>query len=223
MKLDCLTLDPIGPHHATMVLLHGIGQNATDMANVANAMRLSELGIRCVMPNAPRQATSMSGGTTRAWFDQSVMHLNQISTQEVMDAEQDLRELVDTEAIDIGSERVFVSGFSQGASMALIMGLRYPKVLGGLILYAAFLVGGLELERTRSSSSVNTPIWIGHGQKDVVVSVFHGGWIAGALRKLGYDVTWKSYAAGHEPFDGALGDVRDVMVSALKPGPHPAT
>src|SRR5687768_13465773 len=66
--LDCLELGPPGPARASVLLLHGLGANADDLAPLVPYLALP--GVRFVLPNAPERAVTINGGYWMpAWYD----------------------------------------------------------------------------------------------------------------------------------------------------------
>src|SRR5882762_10485694 len=71
--------DPVGPHRATIVWLHGIGQEPAELAAVAARLQLAEAGIRGVYPYGPVRSTSpVTGAPVRVWYPQNVFALDQV-------------------------------------------------------------------------------------------------------------------------------------------------
>lgn len=215
MKLEHDVIAPCGEHHATIIWLHGIGQNSGVFSDLVHQLGLPEQGVRNVFPRAPEQHVSMTGDPARAWFAQNIWSPETADPDGLNVAVQNLREFVAIESETIGANRVILAGFSQGAAMALITGLRYPESLGGIMLYAPYMVRQANLRETRSASSMSVPIWIGHGRQDMVIPARHGGWVHGVLNHLGYSAVWRLYSGGHETFDGAADDLRQFLDDVL--------
>lgn len=220
MDLEFDVLDCAGPPKATVIWLHGIGQDAPTLVPLAQRLGLPQAAVRSVFPRAPRLATPMAGGApARVWFDQDVFSLEHADMSTLHAAETRLRELVAAESMAVGSSRVLLAGFSQGAALALITGLRYPQPLGGLALYAPFVPAELPLRQTRSPANLDIPIWIGHGREDWVVPVIAGIRVHLTLRRWGHDVSWHSYPGDHEPFAGAADDLGFFLEAAASGRP----
>jgi phospholipase/carboxylesterase len=216
MTLDCDVIAPSDEHRATVIWLHGIGQAPGVFADLVRRLGLQAFGVRNVFPRAPEQHVSMfTGDTVPAWFEQKIADLKQADLKELHASERKLHALVAAESQRIGADRIFLAGFSQGAALALIAGLRYPERLGGLVLYAPYMLKKVGLAGSRSPSNLAVPIWIGHGRQDFVVSVRQGGWVRNALRKWGYTVFWHMYEGAHETFGGAVDDVRRFFIEYI--------
>ncbi|WP_370947282.1 alpha/beta hydrolase [Amycolatopsis sp. cg5] len=210
--MDIELLEPEGAHTATIIWLHGIGQDNDALLPIAEKLGLARAGVRGVFPRAPERLRSKTKNIpVRAWFDQNIYNLGDADLDTLAAAESQLRQLVAAEAEQVGADRVLLAGFSQGAAMALLTALRYPERLAGALLYAPYLVTGTRLTSTLAPSNAGLPVWIGHGRDDLVIPVQIGGRAREILRMQGYPVEWHWYPAGHVPFEGALDDVRAFL------------
>jgi phospholipase/carboxylesterase len=217
VKLEIDVIEPnADPPAATVVWLHGLGQDSLSLVPVAERLGLARLGVRSVFPRAPERSTTMlSTGPVRAWFDQKVSRFDRVDLPSLLAVEKQLHDLAHAESARVGPSRVVIAGFSQGAAMALIVGLRHPVNLGAIALYSPFLVTETQLADTRSASTTDVPIWIGHGRRDWIVPMFTGKDLRDRLIEWGYSVSWHQYSGAHEPFDGAADDLRRFIETAV--------
>lgn len=116
--------------------------------------------------------------------------------------------------LGVGSERLVLAGFSQGAAMAAALASRWPGRLGGLLLQAPFLPEGLDVE-VDPSAILPTTVLIQHGALDEVVPLYLGEDLASALRTAGSRVTFESGPHGHlrtpEMLEGARRWLRALL------------
>lgn len=91
--------------------------------------------------------------------------------------------------IDAG--HVGVNGFSDGASMALRMGLNNPSVFAGIMANSAGSPG------TTYKATPPIKIYLSHGQADAILPYSNALSIKSNLVSLGFDVTWISFPTGH--------------------------
>lgn len=223
VELEVEVIDPPGRPYATVIWLHGMGQDSGALIPVAEQSGLTspDAGVRHVFPRAPRQSPGLAGGVpARAWFRQRVFALKHADLPTLLATERALRKLVLAESALTGSKRVLLAGFSQGASMALITALRHPERLGGLILYDAFLTGELPLADTRSPANADLPVWIGQGRFDWIVPLAVGESVRDLLHSWEQPLSWHvyyDYPNTHEPFSGAAADLR-AFFDEVAPG-----
>jgi phospholipase/carboxylesterase len=210
--LEVVEAEARSPERLSVIWLHGMGQDTADAAAVVDRLGLAEQGVRAVFPRAPAQAKSpITGARTRAWVDQSVLKLGQTDPATLAATELGLRRLIEEEAKRVGSERVVLAGFSQGAAMALYTALRYPEPLGGVALYAAFPFGDVPLIESRSEANAGLPVWLGHGRRDWVIPYFIGIDVRDLLKEHGHPVEWHRYPGAHEAFGGVGSELAEFL------------
>lgn len=216
MRLDVETEDTATAPVASVIWLHGLGQDSSSMKAVSEQLGLEHAGVRSLYVNAPHRTMGLVVQTEiRAWFIQTLSRLNQGDPRTLRAMRTELRELVEAESAIVGSTRIVIAGFSQGAAMALSVGLRYPTRLGGLALYAPFLASEELSTRSLSRENAGLPVWIGHGRRDWTVPMKSGEEVRDALRECGYAVSWYGYPGVHEPFAGAVRDLRRFIDATL--------
>ncbi len=186
---------------AATIWLHGLGVNASDLnAVIKNLSQSREMGLHYLAPNAPMRRISVDEERpARAWFD--VLSQPGEAPEDCDGIEESARFLVDILQREaergIPSGKTVLAGFSQGASMALHVGLRHEQPLAGIIALSGELVLADELPEAASSANGNTPILMMHGQDDEVVPVEAARRSRDHLLALGYSVEWQEYPVGH--------------------------
>jgi phospholipase/carboxylesterase len=202
-----------------VVWLHGIGQVPDDLAAVAERLRLARAGLRGVFPRAPVTAPSLlTGLPVPCWFPQSVLDLNRIDPAGLRAVRGPLTALLAAEEERIGTGRIVVAGFSQGATVALTLALGHERRLAGAALYApyrppdlsALLPGGRPAPAGRG-----LPVWIGHGARDWIVPESSGTGLRDLLVSWGHPVTYQRYPGGHAPFAGVRASLPDYLAAVL--------
>eukprot|EP00267_Zea_mays_P045196 XP_020397452.1 acyl-protein thioesterase 2 isoform X2 [Zea mays] len=107
---------PKGTHKATIVWLHGLGDNGTSWSQLLETLPLPN--IKWICPTAPSRPVSLFGGfPCTAWFDVADLSEDAPDDTEGMDASAaHVANLLSTEPADI---KLGVGGFSMGAATAL--------------------------------------------------------------------------------------------------------
>jgi len=136
-----------------------------------------------------------------AWYD-----IRTIRRSADRESEQDIRssaQLIDALIRREGErgippERIILAGFSQGAAMALHVGLRQKHPLLGLMILSGYLV----LEETVASKwtdeSANVAVFCSHGTRDGVVPHFRGREAFERIASEERPSRWAEYPMMHE-------------------------
>jgi lysophospholipase-2 len=110
--------------------------------------------------------------------------------------------LVDKEInAGIDPSKIVLGGFSQGAALALVSALKYPKKLGGCVVFSGWALPQQKLDEVvKSTAAKETNFFIGHGCSDQVVTFECGQQVNSLLEDGGCSkVTFKPYAGmGHQ-------------------------
>lgn len=185
MSLEVTTLPPANgqPARATIVLLHGWGANAADLAPLAKYWNLPS--IQFYLPNAPWPHPQVAGG--RMWYD-----LFQ-EQQGLEESRQALSSWLASLAAssELGFERMVLAGFSQGGAMTLDVGLSLP--LAGLISWSGYLHSPPAISQLPAP-----PVLMIHGRQDQVVPMQLAQEAQSNLRTAGVSVEYHELEMGHE-------------------------
>jgi predicted esterase len=99
--------------------------------------------------------------------------------------------------IDAGipSSRIVIGGFSQGGAMSIFSGITAPTKLGGIFGLSCYLLLHSKIKEFVPANSPNkdTPIFMGHGDKDDLIRPQWGQTTAQILRDEGWKVDLKMY------------------------------
>ena len=179
-----------------VVLLHGYGSDGADLISLAPYWQGVLPDALFVSPNAPEQCRQLASGFQ--WFDVSFEGDRLASRQMgVVNARPVLADFLNDlwTQTGVAPEQTILAGFSQGAMMALHVGLSLPQRLMGIIAFSgAFLppegFGGTALARQ--------PVCLVHGDMDQVVDPELSADADVALRLAGCDVSYHvSEGVGH--------------------------
>ena len=185
----------VAPKQA-VVLLHGYGSDGADLIGLAPHWQGVLPDALFVSPNAPEQCRQLASGFQ--WFDVSFEGDRLASRQTgVINARPVLIEFLTDLWTQTGlrPEDTILAGFSQGAMMALHVGLSLPEPLMGIIAFSGAFVppqgfGTQEFGRP--------PVCLVHGDMDQVVDPELSADADTALRLAGFDVSYHvSAGVGH--------------------------
>ncbi|ODT51185.1 dienelactone hydrolase family protein [Devosia sp. 63-57] len=183
-----------GAPDSAVVLLHGYGSDGNDLIGLAPHWQGILPGALFVSPNAPT-ALGMGGFQWFAidWTGDRLAsrQTGVISAQPVL-----VGFLEDLWAqTGIAPERTLLAGFSQGAMMALHVGLSLPQELMGIVAFSGALVPP---EGFGAPGSAKPAICLVHGDMDEVVDPNLSADAKRLLAENGYDVRFHiSHGVGH--------------------------
>ncbi len=200
MTLPTVEREPHGPGQFAVIWLHGLGADGHDFVPVLPHLGL-DLPVRFVFPHAPHRAVTINGGLSMpAWYDILDMDIPRRVDEVGLDTSRAQIDALIAREIGRGipAERIALVGFSQGAVMALHVGLRHPQPLAGLLALSGYLVAPERLVVEGHSANRTTAIGVMHGKHDPVIPLSYGKAAAAALQQAGYSVEWREYPMAHE-------------------------
>lgn len=220
--LPAVEINPQKTPVAVVIWLHGLGADGHDFEPLIPQLGLVDtLGVRVVLPHAPRRAVTINGGMQmRAWYDLKAADFSRGEDNEgIRASEQQLRALIQRE-MDRGipAARIVLAGFSQGGAMVLHSGLRYPQALAGILALSSYLPLADTLETQAAAANSKVPIMMAHGTQDPVVPVMLALQSRDRMQQLGYDVNWHSYPMQHALCPEEISEVRDWLWRRLGQG-----
>lgn len=204
---------------ATVIVLHGLGADGNDFVPIAQELELAAVGpVRFVFPHAPVIPVTINNGyRMRAWYDilgmdlvlredESGLRLSRGAVEELLAREKER---------GIPAGRIVLAGFSQGAAMSLLTGLRHKERLAGIAGLSGYLPLAQSTATERTDANALTPIFMGHGQHDNVVDIERGKTSREVLRALGYEVQWHEYPMAHSVCMEEVADLNRWLVKVL--------
>ena len=186
---------------ATLILMHGLGADAEDLAPVAQYLNLPDsVRLRVVLPDAPERPVTINGGMRmRAWYDIDPAAGLDSGRKDIEVSAGLARELIEREeARGIATERIVVGGFSQGGVIALETGLGHGKRLAGIVALSTYLHDAEHVAERVGLANAEAEIFMAHGRGDPMIPIHRAATSRSALDHLGYRVTWQEYPMGHE-------------------------
>lgn len=176
-----------------MVWLHGLGADGYDLEPVAQLLGLS--GVRHIFPHAPVRPVTINGGMAmRAWYDIAAPNLSLREDGDGMLASaRQVIELINRLQKDSGLP-VVLSGFSQGAVIALVIAVLEAQKLRGVVAMSGYVP---DILSSSLSALQGTAILMAHGKQDEVVPYQLGKTGAERMLGAGVNVAWHSYEMPH--------------------------
>lgn len=167
-----------------VIFLHGVGADGNDLIGLAPYFQKALPHARFISPNAPFAFDMAPYGYQ--WFSL------QDFTEEarLLGAERAapvLNAFIDAELARDGlaDESLALIGFSQGAMMALHVGLRRARAMAAIVSYSGLLVG---LDRLRAEMRSTPPVLLTHGTDDPVLPFAFLAEAEAGLKSLGLTV-----------------------------------
>ena len=177
-----LTIGDVLESKAAVILLHGRGSSAEDMAQLWNENSVPK--VAAIIPEA-------SGNT---WYPYSFLAPVSQNQPYLDSALQRVGEIIaGLESKGIPSERVAILGFSQGACLASEYARRHPGRFGALIILTGGVVGPLGSEMESEGSLDGTPVFIGTSEPDPHVPAARVEETKALFERMGATVTLKKY------------------------------
>eukprot|EP00601_Ochromonadales_sp_CCMP2298_P002327 CAMPEP_0173184438 /NCGR_PEP_ID=MMETSP1141-20130122/8973_1 /TAXON_ID=483371 /ORGANISM="non described non described, Strain CCMP2298" /LENGTH=306 /DNA_ID=CAMNT_0014107803 /DNA_START=96 /DNA_END=1016 /DNA_ORIENTATION=- len=186
-----------GSHSATVVLMHGLGDSAEGLSDLAQTWgsNPSLQHIKVVLPTAGERSVTLNGGMRmNAWYDITGLddRANQ-SCEGIGASVAVVRNIVEAEMkLGLPLNRILLSGFSQGGALALFAGLQLPPdfaslstytppadtapadaaindaaTLAGIVVLSGYMPGESQFTLTAGHEAV--PVLHCHGDSDPVV------------------------------------------------------
>lgn len=209
-----------GAHpEASVIILHGLGADGRDFVPVAEQMDLSSVGaLRYVFPSAPVMPITINGGYAMpAWYDIVGAEITQRQDEAGMRRSQAAIEVLIAreKTRGIPANRIVLAGFSQGCAMALMVGLRHPERLAGVMALSGYLPLADKLAAERSLANAEMPVFMAHGRQDSVVVLDRAIASRDFLQAQGYRVQWHDYAMAHSLCAQEVKDMRNWLAQVL--------
>jgi len=185
---------------ASVIWLHGLGADGHDFEPIVAQLGLTDaVAVRFIFPHAPAIPVTLNGGYIMpAWYDIKQTDLGiEHDHQGIVNSARDIQLLIEQELMrGIPASRIILAGFSQGAAMALHVGLRQSEPLAGIMVLSGYLLLP-DLTDQFSPAAKNTPLFMAHGVHDPVVTYSLGDNTRRTLESLGYAIQWHSYPMEH--------------------------
>lgn len=199
------------------MLLHGYGADGNDLISLAPHWQKLLPGAAFVAPNAPDRVPGAPSGYQ--WFP-----ISRLDPHEMRDgvtaAAPRIAEFLDAELAQhrLAPERLALAGFSQGAMLALHLGLRRPVPPAAVIGFSGMLA------TPPPDQNPSPPIFLTHGDADTVIPVGAMFAAISGLGAAGKSVQWHlARGMGHGIDTEGLAQAGQFLASAFAGQLQPAT
>ncbi|PPR84612.1 hypothetical protein GOBAR_AA36097 [Gossypium barbadense] len=223
---------PKGKHQATIVWLHGLGDNGSSWSQLLESLPLPN--IKWICPTAPTRPVALLGGFPYTAL--SCQKMVQMYWEGLDASAAHIANLLSTEPCDV---KVGIGGFSMGAAMALYSatafalgrygnGNPYNINLRAIVGLSGWLPGSrcyvsrclrnkIEVSHEAARRAASLPIMLGHGTCDDVVPYKHGEISAHSLNVAGFrNLTFKNYEGiGHYTIPKEMNEVCNWLTARL--------
>ena len=217
--LEAVTGTPGDSPVATIIIMHGLGADGHDFVPIAEQLDLSSVGpVRFLFPFAPVIPVTINGGMAMpAWYD--ILSADLVRREDEVGLRQSrlqVEELIASEkARGMAANRIVLAGFSQGCAMALMVGLRHPEALAGIVGMSGYLPLAATLAAEHTQASLSTPVFMAHGSRDGVVALPRASASRDALQAVGYAVEWHEYPMEHSVCPQEIADLEMFLKRTL--------
>jgi phospholipase/carboxylesterase len=162
-------------HLYTLIILHGMFQTSKSLISLANYIQNYNKNIKIILPDAPKRNISWTTPpdyNVSSWYnyytryDGLFIH-DKINKNNFDEQTKRINNLIERESKLVNYDKIIIAGISQGGTLALNIGLKYPKKLGGIIgIHTIFMDNVILL-----NSLNNIPIYLFSGNKDNIYNI----------------------------------------------------
>ncbi len=224
MSQDIVEIETGANPTGTVIWMHGLGADGHDFEPIVpELVRPGERALRFVFPHAPvRPITLNRGYPMRAWYD--IISIERNGTQDesgIRASAATVEKLIRREnERGIPSNRIVLAGFSQGGAMTLYSGTRYSQQLAGMLALSCYMLLETTFSAERTAANHATPIFMGHGIQDPMVSLRLGEETRQMLEREGYSVEWHAYPMPHSVCPQEVADIAAWLRRVLPKEAH---
>jgi len=209
----------------TVVLLHGYGADARDLAGLAEVLDLPN--FNWIFPNAPLEVDLGFGMTGRAWF-----HIDMLKLQKAADTKKmnDYFERADKDSFIVASDQVkkmalelqekcpqlSLGGFSQGSMMAVDVVLSDPSYFKSLAILSGTYAAPIRWQEFSESNSTRIPVYQSHGELDPILPIGSAVELSKFLEKENYDTRFDRFSGGHEIPPNVIMEYRNFLSQSFE-------
>ena len=203
-----------GERPPLLVLLHGVGANERQMAQLAPAFDPRFVVVSARSPLA-------LGPDAFGWFHVRFTAQGPLIAADEAEAgwklvARFLGEVV--AAYDADPARVFLAGFSQGGIMALATLLTAPEQLAGVVSMSGRLLPEVLPHVASADALRDKRVLVVHGEHDEKLGIHLARWAREQLERLPVALTYRELPMGHAVTPESLAVVTSWLSAALDAG-----
>lgn len=156
-----------------VIMFHGYGADGMNLLPIASLLHVKNFTF--LAPDSPNLCTLNPFGEEedlsnmgRKWFDIDPTFDQNVLFERVCTIEHDIIDFIEAQLIkhDARNENLILMGFSQGAMLAIHLGLKMKKKIKGVVALSGFAINPAKLSQNINSKP---EIFILHGQSDPIV------------------------------------------------------
>jgi len=199
-----------------LIWLHGLGDSAEGYSDFfASENRPIPKRMKVILLTAPNAPVTVNGGMSMpSWFDIKDMTKFSVCENEANRNALKVNKIVENEAKNVNDDysKIFIGGFSQGASLSLMVALSFKNILGGVVSCSGFLFPTIEL----TDDKKNVPIFAYHGTSDQVIGEFLANQSYKRLVDRKFNFQYKTSRQGHEISNDELKEMKIFLEKNVK-------
>ena len=177
--------------------------------------RLAKLqNVRLVLPDAPTRQITLTGESLSAWYD---LREDSFTNPEceadllfINESMSLIQTVIDEERRLYPSAPIWLAGFSQGATMAILTGLNQLEPIAGIVALSGYVPDHPRLKEL-SDIARQIPIFMAHGALDTVISISKSRESFMRLNQAGANVEFFEYPMNHEISPQEIEDIGDFI------------
>ena len=221
--MDTIIQEPLSDSRAriTLIWLHGMGVDGSDFESFQK--ELSQFGsldnVRMVLPTAPVRDITAYKLTMNGWYDLYSESLDEQEKEDIDGMNQSaefINALIEEQRQKYPESPIWLGGFSQGAAMALIVGMSQIPPIAGIIALSGYVPNHPRFEEL-SDVAKQTPIYMAHGTLDPVISIAQARRSLETLNKAGATVEFFDYPMMHEICPDEVADIAEFINAHSEP------
>ena len=222
MQLTYLSRPPLAPTHRPplLVMLHGVGGNEGGLERYTSGLdpRLLVLSVRAPFANGP--------GAYR-WFDARFSPQGiDIDAEEAECSRLAVIQFINDAVMGFGADprRVYLLGFSQGATLAYGIGLTAPGKLRGIVGIGGRVLPEVAPLAAPAAALRHLTLLVQHGINDPVMPRARAHATRDLCVALGVMLGYREYVAAHEITAAMVSDACDFLRTQIDrlDAPRPA-